>query len=106
MFAAIPQTVTDAAAWIGAVTVIAGGCTAIVTRRPFRWLWRTLVSDPLSRWFRHQVAESETGKLVKYHLGPNGTTPAVHLRLSRLEIAALLDREMAAFDDMETDDDV
>lgn len=33
------------------------------------------------------VDHSDTGKLVKYHLGPNGTTPAIHTRLRRLEEA-------------------
>lgn len=39
-----------------AVTAIVG-CVVLVARlRPVRWVWRTIVSDPLSRWFRCQIA--------------------------------------------------
>jgi len=97
VFAAIPQVVTDAAAWIGAVTVILGGCTAIITRKPFRWLGRKLVSEPFGGWVRRQIEHSATGKSVQHHLGPNGDTIPLHTRVARLEVVALLDESLQAF---------
>lgn len=90
MFAAVPAWLTELAAWVGAITIIGTGTMAIISRKPFRWLGRTLIGDPLSRWFRHQVSESETGKIVKHHLGNNGTTPSISSRLSRVEVALLV----------------
>ena len=95
MLAQVPGVLREAAAWLGAIGVVIAGVAAIVSlftkSKPFRWLGRTLVSDPLSRWFQTQINQSTTGKLVAYHLGPNGTTPALHTRLARLEVRALLD---------------
>lgn len=103
MFAAVPSWLTEIAAWVGAVTIISAGTTAIITRKPFKWLARTLVGDPLSRWFRHQVAESETGKIVKHHLGKNGSTPSISSRLSRVEVALLIHQGRELF---QTDEDI
>lgn len=96
MIAVIPQWLSDAAAFIGAVTVIAGGITAIITRKPFRWVWRTMVAEPFAHWFRARSVEAneqlasaleEHRKYVRYHLGPNGDVKPVHVRLRNLEEA-------------------
>ncbi|MFZ4431673.1 MAG: hypothetical protein ACOYOQ_00600 [Microthrixaceae bacterium] len=104
MFAsAVPQWLTDTAAFVGACTIIFGGVTAVVTRKPFRWVWRRLVSEPFGTWFKHRSIEaneplakaieatslalSEHREYVAYHLGPNGETTPVHQRLKRLEYA-------------------
>jgi len=95
MLAEVPAALREAAAWLGAIGVVIAGLAAVVglftKSKPFRWLGRTLVSDPMSRWFQAQINQSTTGRLVAYHLGPNGTTPALHTRLARLEVRALLD---------------
>lgn len=95
MIAAVPGLLREAAAWLGAIGVVLASLAAIVglltKSKPFRWLGRTLVSEPFGRWVRHQINDSTTGKLVAYHLGPNGTTPPIHKRLARLEVRALLD---------------
>jgi hypothetical protein len=101
MFAAVPVWLTEIAAWVGAITIISAGGTAIVTRKPFRWLGRTLVGDPLSRWFRHQISESETGKIVRHHLGKNGSTPSISSRLSRVEVALLIHQGRELFTEEE-----
>ena len=99
MFAAVPGPVTEVAAWIGAITVIVGGTTAIFTRKPFRWIGRKLVSEPFGGWVRSQIETSATGKSVAHHLGPNGDTVPMHSRVARLEVVALLDEGLRAFHD-------
>lgn len=111
MIAAIPQILSDTAAFIGATTVILGGITAIVTRRPFKWLWRTVVSDPFGHWFHQRSIEAnkpliaaieenrealeQHREYVQYHLGPNGETRPIHVRLQHLELASVRDAEIA-----------
>jgi len=99
MLAAVPAPVTEVAAWIGAITVIVGGCTAIFTRKPFRWFGRKLVSEPFGGWVRRQIETSATGKSVAHHLGPNGDTVPMHSRVARLEVVALLDEGLRTFHD-------
>ena len=101
MFAAVPGPLTELAAWLGAIGIILTTLTLIFTRKPFKWLWKTLISQPFGHWVRDQVNNSETGHLVKYHLGPNGTTPPMHRRIAVLEVRALVDE----FADLEGDDD-
>ena len=103
MFAAVPAPIAEAAAWVGAIVVITGGLTAIFTRKPFRWLGRRLVTEPLGGWLRHQINESDTGHLVAYHLGPNHGTPPVHTRIARLEVLSLLRPEDHTHIDLEED---
>jgi len=93
MLAEVPAPITEVAAWVGAIVVISGGLTAIFTRKPFKWLGRRLVTEPLGGWLKRQINESETGHLVKYHMGPNHNTPAIHTRLSRLEVLSILNTE-------------
>jgi hypothetical protein len=45
------------------------------------------LTGALGRWVEGRIDNSRTGRLVDYHLGPNGTTPAIHLRLRDLEQA-------------------
>jgi hypothetical protein len=107
MFADVPLIVREAAAWIGAIGVITAGTVGLFTRKPFRWLWARIVTTPASEFLQHAINESSTGKLVAYHLGPNGTTPALHTRLSRLEVRELLNSDLGAlydFEDEEGDD--
>ena len=99
MFAAVPAWLTEIAAWIGAVTIILGGTTAIVSRKPFKWVGRKLVSEPFGGWVRRQIETSATGKSVAHHLGPNGDTVPMHSRVARLEVVALLDEGLRAFHD-------
>lgn len=62
----------------GGVTVLFGASVCI---GKFLKSLATVSSDVISMAVDH----SDTGKLVKYHLGPNGTTPPIHQRLRRLE---------------------
>jgi hypothetical protein len=93
MLADVPAIVREAAAWIGALTVIVGALV-VVARRPARWLWRRTVVVPFSEWTQRQVgaavAASDTAHLVEYHLGPNDGTKPVHARLAALEFRALM----------------
>lgn len=90
---------------VGALVTIGGGIALVSRTRPVRWLGRRLIIDPLGAWFRREVAEatqefrdevstatdriqreaSTAAHLVRYHLGPNGTTPRMHKRLEALE---------------------
>jgi hypothetical protein len=99
MLAAVPQALTELAAWIGAIVVVTGGLTAIFSRKPFKWLGRKLVSEPFGGWVRRQIECSATGKSVAHHLGPNGDTVPMHSRVARLEVVALLDESLRAFHD-------
>lgn len=95
MIASVPTLLTDVAAIVGALTVIAGGTAALAKFPPCRWLLRRLVVEPFGDWFRSEVAEAvadiresadATSHLVRYHLGSNDSTMPWHERLSRLEV--------------------
>lgn len=104
MTAAVPAVVSEAAAWIGAIVVIVSGLTLIFTRKPFKWLGRKLVSEPFGGWVQRRVEDGtqDIRKRVEYHLGPNGTTPALHTRIAKLEVRAIVD---AWVDDVEAEED-
>lgn len=58
------------AQWVEDVGIVAGVVTAVVVAgatvgrtRPFRWLLRTLVGQPLAAWFRREVGEVVDEKL-------------------------------------------
>ena len=104
MFAEVPALLREAAAWIGAIGIVTAGTVGIFTRKPFRWLWRRLLGEPVSDFLQRSINESSTGKLVAYHLGPNGTTPALHTRLSRLEVRDLLNTDLGALYEYEDDE--
>lgn len=42
---------------LGAVVTICVALGTLSRLRPIRWLWRTLVGNPLARWFRAEVRE-------------------------------------------------
>ena len=102
MIAQVPSWLRELSAWVGAIVVIVGGVTAIFTRKPFRWLGRTLVSDPFGGWVRKQIETSKTGKSVAHHLGPNGDTIPMHTRVAKLEAQATVGKWLLEIDD-ETD---
>jgi hypothetical protein len=101
VFADVPRWLTET----GVVLVtVAGIVTAIgiLTRlAPVRWLWRTVVSDPLARWGRAWVREEVDAALVpvKAELSYNGghtvkdITHANHEAVKRLEDLRHLDAE-------------
>lgn len=49
------STLTDVAAFCGSILVIITLLAAVSRLRPARWVWRTLVSNPLAAWFRDDV---------------------------------------------------
>lgn len=69
------------------LVAIAGGFTVLfgasVCVGKFLKSLSTVTADVISIAVDH----SDTGKLVKYHLGPNGSTPPIHQRIRRLEEA-------------------
>jgi hypothetical protein len=95
ILAEVPVLLREAAAWIGAIGVVTAGVTAIFTRKPFKWLWRRLVSDPFGGWVQHQVTSSEIGASVLHHLGHNGDSVKLSDRVVRLEQLALLQHGQA-----------
>ena len=69
--------------WTRDITVMAASVAAILGMRELvKTIWHG-IRETISAAVDH----SDTGKLVKYHLGPNGTTPPIHVRLKRLEKA-------------------
>jgi hypothetical protein len=93
------------------VGVIAGTFTAVMTAiavfwktPPVRWI-RRAVSRSFGEWTQHQVLEAnkEHHALVKYHLGPNGDTTPVHVRLQKVEAALKMPQIdwNAPYDDIE-----
>lgn len=105
MIAAVPAVLREAAAWFGAIGIVVGGCTAIFTRKPFKWVWRRLVSDPFGGWVERRVTDgtSDLRNLTQYHLGPNGTTPPIHTRIARLEARAQVDEWLHHLPESEED---
>lgn len=103
MLAEVPGMLREAAAWVGAIGVVTAGVTAIFTRKPFRWLWKRVVSDPFGQWVQHQVTSSEIGASVLHHLGHNGDSVKLTDRVVRLERLALLQhgQSIIAYDDEE-----
>ena len=93
MIAQVPALLREAAAWIGAIVVIVSGLTLIFTRKPFKWVTRKLVSEPFGGWVQRRVEDGtqDIRKRVEFHLGPNGTTPALHTRIAKLEVRAIVD---------------
>jgi hypothetical protein len=90
ILAEVPGLLREAAAWVGAIGIVTAGVTAIFTRKPFRWLWKRVVSDPFGGWVQHQVTSSEIGASVLHHLGHNGDSVKLTDRVVRLERLALL----------------
>lgn len=105
MIAEVPAFLREVAAWIGVLTVIVVGVSGIFRFKAVRWAWKQLVSDPVREWTQRTLVESEIGRSVLHHLGPNGDTPSISRRLSRVEVALLINQGRDAFrhDDPEED---
>lgn len=96
LFAAVPSALSELAAWIGVATVIIGGGVAIFTRRPFKWLWKRLASEPFSAWTQRQIDQGTKQlredvdmirRVTTHHLGKNGDSPRLTDRVGDLEVA-------------------
>jgi hypothetical protein len=86
----VPSMVVD----LGILLTFFGLLVATSKLPPVKWLWIQLVAEPITRWLDsrneaalHPVLErlDRIDHLTAYHLGPNGSTPPVHLRLQSLE---------------------
>ena len=75
MFAAVHPVLANVAATIG---VLAALVTAIgvLSKTPFgkgmRWLWRRVITEPISAWLRHTIAEVADESVVRVLMKPNG----------------------------------
>ena len=75
MNAAVNAVLANVAATI---VVLAGivGALGVLAKTPFgkgmRWLWRRIVTEPISGWLRHTVAEVADERVVKVLMSPNG----------------------------------
>lgn len=88
MLSAVPSVLTDLAT-IAGVFVAVSAATAIVWRTPpMRW-FRAAISHTFGCWVRDQVQEalesSRHAELTRFHLGPNGSTPALWSRVEAIE---------------------
>lgn len=89
MIAVLPALVRDLVdAWpliVGAVALVGW-----LLRRQRAWVVEH-ISDPISELRRRQdtigAEVTATTHLVRYHLGPNGTTKALHHRVADIERA-------------------
>lgn len=69
-----------------AVGIVAGSLTAVITcGYAVVRAWRSIKRRLVEAWSA-AVDHSETGHLVRYHLGPNSGTPPIHERIRRLEV--------------------
>ena len=89
MIAKLPTIMQDVIdAWPLIVGTIA--CIGWAGRRQRQWT-KEHISDPIHELRRRQdnigTEVSATSRLVRYHLGPNGTTKALHHRVSDIERA-------------------
>lgn len=66
----------DAGANAAAVVALAGAVALMARSRPWRWLWRRLVADPVTTWFRAEVERAVEGCMAPLHeqMRPNGGT--------------------------------
>lgn len=80
MIARISQTWIDIGQTAGIITGVLVCATAV--GKALRWFFG---------WVRRGISAavdlSDTAHLVRFHLGPNGTTTPMHQRMSRLEEA-------------------
>lgn len=107
MIGQVPPFVNDLIAYATLIGVTIGSALALRKFGPARWVWKHLVSDPLGEWFDKRTNQSATSatddlraqiadfrddfddhcRYVNYHMGPNGKTKPLHLRMAELEIA-------------------
>jgi hypothetical protein len=69
----VTSLLLDAATVVGALAVIVTALGALFRWTPLRWVMRTLIGTPLSRWFRGEVAVvvEEALKPIKTELSFN-----------------------------------
>ena len=84
---AFPRVLTEIGLWL---TFFILFVTFIATMSKQPWgkrFWQNNVSVPLAKWQENNIkaATKPFEEYVKYHLGPNGSTPPVHERLKSLE---------------------
>ncbi len=96
MFASVPQVLIDFGIIIGVMSAFLGLCITLIKFPLTNFIWNKSIKIPFTNWFKEAVVEamednSNTQKehfdYVKYHLGPNGTTTPVYVRIGNLEIA-------------------
>lgn len=56
MLATVASALRDFGAVCGALVAVGALLTLLTKARPVRWVGRTLVGDPVTRWHRNQVA--------------------------------------------------
>ena len=83
--------------WVGGTLIAAAIIAGAVwfRRRPFRWLWKTVVTDPVGRWFggviRHEVIhELEPIKTEQANIRADFAAHAQQERLDRREDLAIM----------------
>lgn len=88
MLAVVRSILLDVGVIAGTFTAVATAVAVFWRTPPVRWI-RRAVSRSFGEWTQHQVLEAnkEHHALVKYHLGPNGDTTPVHVRLQKVEAA-------------------
>jgi hypothetical protein len=77
---------------IGVSAVIAAGYSIHRAYKSVR-AWLDRMWDLARAAFSDAVDASSTGHLVRYHLGPNGTTPPMHQRVSENQTLEKLHHE-------------
>lgn len=87
LLSVMPQFIDQIAGWVVAIGIIFGASWLAPVRKVYFWIWRTLVSDPFSKFMEKTIvsATQPHNDYVRYHLGPNGSTKPVHQRLVDLE---------------------
>lgn len=83
---AVVDTWTDAGKVAAAVTALIGCGYAIRRAVASIRAWVVSMVARTKEAFSAAVDDSATGHLVKYHLGPNGKTTPMHVRMARLEV--------------------
>jgi hypothetical protein len=76
----------DSGTVAAAIVAILGAIALISKLPPIRWVWRNLVSDPLSEWFRAAVRDevAEATADIRAQLHPNGGS-SLKDQVSRIE---------------------
>ena len=100
------------------IVVAASGVSAVIgagylVHRAYKSIraWGVQMWDRAERLFSTAVDSSATGHLVKFHLGPNGTTKPMHERVGSIEqwqvdhngVAAAIGDKVAQLDVASTD---
>jgi hypothetical protein len=88
MLAQVRSMLLDIGVIAGTFTAVSAAVAVFWRTPPVRW-FRRHISASFGEWTQHQVLEAnkEHHALVKYHLGPNGDTTPMHVRLQKVEAA-------------------